>query len=133
MPPLNGFINISKHSQKMCSVLFQLSYFCIVSLLAMLARPCNAPTSFFFVGLSIIAIVCFILVIIEATYIVYWFSECFFFVGLSVVACCFFTRDSTCTSAFHRFKASFDAIVSICIPCLLFNVCSLQLRMFSYL
>jgi hypothetical protein len=28
------------------------------------------------------------LVIVEATYIVYWFGGCFLFVGSSVVACC---------------------------------------------
>jgi hypothetical protein len=89
---------------------------------------------------SSIAIVCFILllllqcnfVIVEATYIVCWFGECFFFVGLSVASCCF-VRDSTCASTFHRFGVSFDAIVSFCIPCLLFSVCSLQVRMFAYL
>jgi hypothetical protein len=46
----------------------------------------------FFVGLSVVAIVCFILIIVEATYIVYWFGEWFFFTGLSVVACCCFAR-----------------------------------------
>jgi hypothetical protein len=46
MPPLNDFINISKHFQKMCSVLFQLSLIsALVSLLAMLACPCDAPAS----------------------------------------------------------------------------------------
>jgi hypothetical protein len=88
---------------------------------------------FFFVGLSGAAIVCFILVIVEARYIVYWFGEWFFFVGFSVVVFCCFARDSTCASAFHRFRVSFDAIVSFCIPCLLFSVCSLQVRMFAYL
>jgi hypothetical protein len=97
-------------------------------------------------------------VIVEATYIVYWFGECFFFVGfgcaccclvqlckVSVGACCLllFTstlqgcccclvHNSTCASAFHRFRVSFHAIVSFSIPSLLFSVCSLQVRMFAY-
>jgi hypothetical protein len=46
MPPLNDFINISKHFQKMCLVLFlAVSYLRAGSLLAMLARPCDAPAS----------------------------------------------------------------------------------------
>jgi hypothetical protein len=90
---------------------------------------------------SWIGIVCFILllalqcnfIIVEATYIVYWFGECFFFVGSSVVACCCcLVHNSTCASAFHRFGVSFHAIVSFSIPSLLFSVCSLQVRMFAY-
>jgi hypothetical protein len=88
---------------------------------------------FFFASLLGVAIVCFILVIVEARYIIYWFGEWFFFVGFSVVVFCCFTHDSTCASAFHRFRVSFDAIVSFYIPCLLFSVCSLQVRMFAYL
>jgi hypothetical protein len=88
---------------------------------------------FFFTSVSVVAIVCFILVIIEATYIVYWFGEWFFFAGFLVAACCCFARNSTCASAFHHFRVSLDAIVSFCIPCLLFSVCSLQVRMFVFL
>jgi hypothetical protein len=72
-------------------------------------------------------------VIIEATYIVYWFGECFFFVGSLIATCYCFVLDSTCASAFRHFRVSFHAIVSFSIPCLLFSVCSLQVRMFAYL
>jgi hypothetical protein len=95
-------------------------------------RPCSAIEAtyvvywfiycFFFVGLLVSTIVCFILVIVEATYIVYWFSEWFFFVGFSVVACFCFAGDSSCASAFHRFRVSLDVMVSFFIPCLLFSL-----------
>jgi hypothetical protein len=46
MPPLNDFINISKHFQKNVLGAFPaVSYLCVGSLLAMLARPYDAPAS----------------------------------------------------------------------------------------
>jgi hypothetical protein len=51
----------------------------------------------------------------------------FYFAGSR---CC--THNSTCASVVHRFRVSFDAIISFSIPSLLFSVCSLQVRMFSY-
>jgi hypothetical protein len=41
-------------------------------------------------------------------------------------------HNSTCASAFHRFRLSFHDIYSFPIPSLLFTVCNLQVRMFSY-
>jgi hypothetical protein len=95
-------------------------------------RPCSAIEAtyivywfsdcFFFAGLLVVAIVCFILVIVEATYIVYWFGEWFFFAGFSVAACFCFAGDLSCASAFHHFRVILDAVVSFCIPCLLFSL-----------
>jgi hypothetical protein len=54
-------------------------------------------------------------------------SVFFFFAGSM---CC--THNLTCVSVIHRFRVSFNALISFSIRSLLFSVCNLQVRIFAY-